>query len=358
MTADRRRLRLTLPRLGVAAAVTLALAPGVGADLVFDPAFADHYTAIDLGAVPGVPAPYGGLVVMDEDADTLLIGGAASTPDGAIYRACLVRGCDGEIIGFAEDATRYATASRIDGGLAYGRDGVLVYTTHDTNTVGQILPGDDEPDRVFDLADYGVEDSTGGLACVPGGYPGAGGFKLTSRDGGGWYDVHVGIDGAGKPYIEDVDLMAMTEDGPEGAVYVAPPSPGFDRPGVLVAKLMTGSVDAYDIDRRGDPRPETRQEFLSGLTGARGATVDPLTGDALFTTNDGAGARLVLVRGFMPACAADLMPVEGDGTVDIRDLVAVLGAWGAGCGPHDLDRDGTVGVGDMLVVLSTWGSCR
>ena len=48
-------------------------------------------------------------------------------------------------------------------------------------------------------------------------------------------------------------------------------------------------------------------------------------------------------------CPADL---DGDGTVGILDLLALLAAWGAGpVGPPDFDGDGTVGILDLLTLL-------
>lgn len=51
--------------------------------------------------------------------------------------------------------------------------------------------------------------------------------------------------------------------------------------------------------------------------------------------------------------------LNGDGVVDVSDLLAVLASWG-GCpvdGPcaADLNGDGTVDVSDMLTVLNYWG---
>lgn len=54
-------------------------------------------------------------------------------------------------------------------------------------------------------------------------------------------------------------------------------------------------------------------------------------------------------------CPADL---NGDGTVGILDLLALLAAWGADPGgPPDFDGDGNVGILDLLALLSNWGPC-
>ena len=57
----------------------------------------------------------------------------------------------------------------------------------------------------------------------------------------------------------------------------------------------------------------------------------------------------------MPDCPAD---VNGDGMVDVLDLLAVLAAWGdcPGC-PEDITGDDVVDVLDLLQVLGGWGPC-
>jgi hypothetical protein len=66
------------------------------------------------------------------------------------------------------------------------------------------------------------------------------------------------------------------------------------------------------------------------------------------------GVRLVsaLCGGGCPGdCAGG-----GDGTVDVQDFLALLGAWGQVGGPCDLDGDG-VSITDFLLMLSGWGPC-
>ena len=55
-------------------------------------------------------------------------------------------------------------------------------------------------------------------------------------------------------------------------------------------------------------------------------------------------------------CPADL---DSAARVDVNDLLALLGAWGA-CGkscPEDLDDDGSVDAGDLGELLKAWGPC-
>jgi hypothetical protein len=49
--------------------------------------------------------------------------------------------------------------------------------------------------------------------------------------------------------------------------------------------------------------------------------------------------------------------ITGDGVIDVNDLLAVIGAWGAcppGSCPADLNGDGFVDVDDLLLVISNW----
>ena len=51
----------------------------------------------------------------------------------------------------------------------------------------------------------------------------------------------------------------------------------------------------------------------------------------------------------------DPADVNGDGSVSLPDLLAVLSAWGeCTCCPEDLDGDGVVSFADLLIVLAHW----
>ena len=54
-------------------------------------------------------------------------------------------------------------------------------------------------------------------------------------------------------------------------------------------------------------------------------------------------------------CAGD---IDGNGSVDVDDMLAVLNTWGpcSGCAA-DLDASGEVEVNDMLLLLAAWGDC-
>jgi hypothetical protein len=56
-----------------------------------------------------------------------------------------------------------------------------------------------------------------------------------------------------------------------------------------------------------------------------------------------------------PGCIGDL---DGNGVVDVVDLLALLADWGPcdGCAA-DLDMNGVVDVVDLLALLGAWGNC-
>ena len=56
-----------------------------------------------------------------------------------------------------------------------------------------------------------------------------------------------------------------------------------------------------------------------------------------------------------PECPADL---NDDGSVNVTDLLSLLGGWGPNPGhPADINDDGTVSVTDLLAILGAWGEC-
>src|SRR5689334_11132336 len=139
----------------LAVLVGLVVAGDSGRAQVIAPAFAGNYSLTDLGAAPGVPAPYGGLTLKAGDPNTLLLGGNADAPTGAIYQIGVTRGTGNHITGFSGSATLFSTAPNIDGGLAYGPNNVLFYTAYPINRLGQIKPGSTAPDKLIDLTPLG-----------------------------------------------------------------------------------------------------------------------------------------------------------------------------------------------------------
>ncbi|MCC6358629.1 MAG: hypothetical protein IT450_07795 [Phycisphaerales bacterium] len=341
----------------VAALSALAAAPA--AAQVLDPFYAPFYTLTSHGAVPGVPLPYGGLTFAADDGNILLIGGSANSTIADIYRIRISRDAESHMLGFdCGGSTFFADANGvtggIDGGLAYGPGDVLFYTTYSDNHLGQIRPGSTGPDRLIALSTVGVAPSTGTLQFVPAGIPGAGKLKVISWSASRWYSLVVTPDGAGTydvaPDSPPVDLFIG--GGPEGLVFIEAGNPGFPVASVLVCEWSAGRVVSYEIDGNGDPIPATQRPFITGLSGAEGAAIDPVTGDFLFSTFGG-GNQIIRVSGFtsIEPCTGD---INLDGVVNLTDLALLLATFG-GPGAGDLNADCITDLSDLALLLGNFG---
>ena len=269
--------------------------------------FVDHYTVSSLGSIAGVPANYGGLTFKFGDPDTLLIGGAANGGGGAVYSIGVARDPGtGSISGFSGPAVLLANTPFIDGGLAYGPDEILFYTTYNNNTIGQIQPGSSSADKITSLTSLGVASSTGSLAFVPAGFAGAGSLKVASYSTSRIYDVPITPDGSGAYTLGSATEVAQLTGGVEGIVYIKgglTGNIGFSVDSMLVSEYQASTIAAYDLDANGNPIPSTRRIFISSLGGAEGGTIDPVTGDFFFSTF-GSGNEIIKVTGFVPEPSA------------------------------------------------------
>ena len=286
-------------RRSAALAVLLSL-PGVAivSAQVVQPPYDSSYTVTDLGAVPGLPAPYGGLTFLPSNSNTIVIGGAANNVSGALYSIGVVRGAGSHITGFTGSVAAYSEGQYNDGGVVFGPGGVLFYTRYPVNQVGEVKPGSVVNDKIVDLTPLGISSSVGALNFVPAGFPGAGQLKIVSYNTGDWYTATYTSDGTGTFNITSPVLNTTINVGPEGFVYVPPGSPVFPSgTSLLVSEYGNNVVATYQVDGSGNPIPASRAVFVNGLTGAEGAVIDPVTGDFLFSTF-GAANHVIAVRGF------------------------------------------------------------
>jgi hypothetical protein len=303
--------------------MVLLAAPARAQEKVAAP-FAGHYSITDLGVPPGVSPRLGGLTLKAGTTDRLLLGGAADASEGALYEIGVTRDAQGHINGFAGPGTVFAAAPNIDGGVDYGPGNVLFIARWPSDQVALYKPGSTVADKVIDTAALGVEHSIVANRFVPTGSPGAGRLKLVSYGGGAWYDAGIAADGAGT-----FDLVGVHEvtgsrlpGGAVGFVYVNSGSTQFTRASMLVSEYAADEIGAYAVDANGDPIVSSRRTFITGLDGADGAFVDPVTGDFLFSTFGG-GDRVVVVRGFAKALpppvagkSVNAQPVSG--TVKVK----------------------------------------
>jgi hypothetical protein len=322
-------------------AVILGLAShGDSRALALGTDFAADYTATSFGSVPGLPTRYGGLAFLDNN--TLLIGGNANAAAGRLYTIDVARGSGGHITGFSGTAQVFGSVGEYnDGGVVFGPSGVLFTSRWPVNQLGQTKPGSTDEDKIVNLAPLGVANSHAALNFVPAGFAGAGGMKIVSWSGGQFYTATLAADGTGTFDItsavqEDLnpDLAGIQNvpGGPEGFVYIDGANAGFGEDSMLISEYSAGTVGVYELDGNGNPLVATRRIFLTGLSGAEGAAIDPVTGDFLFSTFGG-GNQVVAVRGFIappPSCGGEGQPpcqTPEPGTLPLSALVLLGMAW-------------------------------
>jgi WD40 repeat protein/predicted lipoprotein with Yx(FWY)xxD motif len=257
------------------------------------------YTLANLGSVSGVPTNYGGLTIRPEEPNTLYIGGAANLPSAALYAIDLVRDPEtNQITGFSGTAALFANTPNIDGGVTFDENGTLLFTRYSQNELGQILP-----DNTFvstNLTQFGVGSSVGSLGFVPPGFSGVGNLIFASYNGSNLYNVPYTIAPNGEYLLSTQTAavsVATTAPGPEGIAYIPLGSAGFPNPSIMISSYSGGKVVVYDADENGLPVIATARDLVTGLSGAEGALIDPLTGDFLFSTFGG-GNQVFLVSGF------------------------------------------------------------
>jgi hypothetical protein len=304
MTTLGSRIAIATAAVGIAMAGLSSGAAAAPCSATFGGAFSGSYTCNSLGTPGNVSGSLGGITFLNND--TILIGGNANGPGGTINQIGVTRDGNGHITGFSGPATSYAAAPNIDGGLSFGPGGVLFYTTYSNNNIGQLLPGSTTPDKVVNLSSLTpvVASSVGTLAFVPSGFNGAGQLKIASYSASIWYSATLTGDGNGTFDITIGATNVALIGGPEGIVYVDGDNDGFGgQDSVLISEYSNGVIAAYEIDSNGDPIFSTRQIFLSGLLGAEGAVIDPVTGDFLFSTF-GQGNQVFVISGFDAPVAA------------------------------------------------------
>ena len=295
MTTSTFLKKLSIATAGIAF-LSLAVVDKVQAAKIA-PSFASSYSLTDLGTVSELPPAYGGMTFKTGDPNTLLIGGLSDFPEAGIYEVKVIRDSANQITGFGT-ASLFAKSpgtngGGIDAGLTYEPTGnVLFYTTYPDNNIGQIKSGSSSPDKQIDLTSLGITESTGALAFVPKGFAGEGRLKITSYSTNTFYDTTIAPDGSGTYDISSPSESISLSGGLDGFMYVKEGNPGFSRDSLLVSEYDTNTVSAYAIDNNGNPIADTRQDFITGLgfhlptslIGVMGSTIDPVTGDFLFST--------------------------------------------------------------------------
>jgi hypothetical protein len=167
------------------------------------------------------------------------------------------------------------------------------------NMLGELKPGSATTDKVVDMGALGIAATMCGVGFVPMGFPGEGRLKLINWPSPGhWYDAPYTADATGTYDVNSVTPMADLANGAAGFVFIAAGNVDFPNNTVLVSEYDVGTVVAYELTGMSDPDPTTRKVFISGLTGAQGGVLDPVSGDFLFSTYS--TANIIAVRGFKP----------------------------------------------------------
>jgi hypothetical protein len=95
-------------------------------------------------------------------------------------------------------------------------------------------------------------------------------------------------------------------------------------------------------------------EFASDLGPLVDIAVHPLSGDAYYAAVFNNRVYRIAYKG------PGVGDINGDGVVNIDDLLSVIGGWGPCAGgpvvcPADVDGSGAINIDDLLAVISHWG---
>jgi hypothetical protein len=74
-------------------------------------------------------------------------------------------------------------------------------------------------------------------------------------------------------------------------------------------------------------------------------------------SSEGSGMLLVDGPGDCDPPSDCVGDINGDGEVNVTDVLALVGAWGTSGGPEDINDDGIVNVSDLLLLIDAWGAC-
>jgi hypothetical protein len=271
------------------------------------------YTLLDLGSVDQLPSRYGGLTIRPDQPNTLYIGGYANEGQGNLYTVGLVRDAvTHHITGFDGAASLFVAAPNNDGGIFFAPNGTLLFTRYSMNHLGQVLP--DNSYVTTPLTDFGIASSVGSIILVPAGYPGAGNLIVASYNGAILYNVPYTIDGSGLYILSnkaaEVSVVGVA-NGPEGIAYIPAGSLAFPNLSMAVSSYGDGTVMVFEVGADGLPIISTARQMVTGLTGAEGALIDPVTGDFLFSTFGG-GDKVIRISGFEAPSAIGDKPAGSD----------------------------------------------
>jgi hypothetical protein len=160
---------------------------------------------------------------------------------------------------------------------------------------------------------------------------------------GGTAGLDISLIDADSDGDRDVVSVHQTVVGQSRAVLIQIDTPG---PG---APLTIGAQTELDASR---PILSTRGN-LDGLGGEDLFLVDSGTSSLSLAGGEGPAVRPFRGSPEVPSCDGD---INGDGTVEGKDLATLLAHWGS-VGTADLNDSGSVDGVDLAILLTNWGSC-
>ena len=144
---------------------------------------------------------------------------------------------------------------------------------------------------------------------------------------------------------QTIHLVGQLQSEPLGTYTVEFfASPACDPSGFGPGQMFLGTT-SVTTDAAGDA---TFDVSLPAVVQAGGVITSTATVEPLGATSEFSGC-VTVVGGATPG------DVDGDGVVDVTDVLRVLAAWGpcAGC-PEDCDGNGVVDIADLLIALGNW----
>jgi len=182
-------------------------------------------------------------------------------------------------------------------------------------------------------------------------------FQGIQSEGHGFEDM---IPIAVSEPVVDVVAIDVDYDGDKDIVMAAPDSAHSP----LTLLRNDGGSSGLVVELKGNTW--SKQNMNSG---------NPLTNIEPIDVNDDKGLDSIVGSGGAPTlrgelagtleqtnillgsdCVAD---IDGDGEVNVADLLILIGAWGPcpDC-DADLDNDGEANVADLLILIGAWGQCK
>ena len=315
-----RLLRLVMPPLFLlllllcaSLSVPLCRAQSIG------PAYASAYNVSTLATPSGVGGGNNyALLFSSSDPGTLLV----SSNGSPLYAVPVTRDASGHIVALGTGELFAHTPGSASGVTYAPSNGsslpTLFYGGYFGSTIGQILPGLVDPSVETD-----VSQSLAGLAFVPSGFPGAGRLK-GANFGSAWFDIPVaevngtGLFTVGAPVVVNSILSGTNQIG-----FVPLGSPLFSSPSILATEYGNGVIATYTADAEGNPVDGTRQVLVEGIAEPEGIAVDPVTGDVLFSSYN--GAPFTIVTGFAVPPAASSSSSTSAVTINLSTGLTVTG---------------------------------